>query len=199
MCPDRQILSLYVDDELPSPWKEKFETHLAVCSECRKRLESYGALRQTLLEDRSEVPEDIKYRVWNRIIGIEQEKTIPFRLMNPALWRRSVSLPVPVAAAAVIVIMMAAVVMFRDFQAPGVQRMQDSGYAGINAGLIGGIGQDARDVVPMSDMNDVLNYLSSQDTADFVIIRLPETRKFSSAGGPALINAADYSRRNSSR
>jgi hypothetical protein len=51
-------------------------------------------------------------------------------------------------------------------------------------------------MVPVSDMNGIMQYLGQEDTADFVIIRLPESRNFVSSGEPTLVKAADYSRRN---
>jgi anti-sigma factor RsiW len=44
MCPDRQILSVYLDEELPSPWKEKMEAHVSSCAECQAVLEKYQAV-----------------------------------------------------------------------------------------------------------------------------------------------------------
>jgi hypothetical protein len=66
-------------------------------------------------------------------------------------------------------------------------------------GIVAGISTDVQGIIPVSDMNGVLQYLSREDTADFMIIRLPETRNFSSSGEPALLKAADYSRRTTSR
>jgi hypothetical protein len=43
-------------------------------------------------------------------------------------------------------------------------------------------------------MNGVFQYLGGADNPDFVIIHLPEDRVFSSAGRPAVIKAAEYSR-----
>ncbi|GHU05470.1 hypothetical protein FACS1894147_11680 [Spirochaetia bacterium] len=51
MCPDRQILSLYHDDELPSPWKEKLESHVASCPACAARLAQYRDLSRVLLDN----------------------------------------------------------------------------------------------------------------------------------------------------
>jgi hypothetical protein len=58
---------------------------------------------------------------------------------------------------------------------------------------------DMQGIVPVSDMNGVLQYLGNQDTADIMIIRLPESRNFSSSGEPTIIKAADYSRRRGSQ
>jgi len=41
MCPEPQLISIYLDNELPSPWKEKLESHLAECSSCREKLDGF--------------------------------------------------------------------------------------------------------------------------------------------------------------
>jgi hypothetical protein len=50
-----------------------------------------------------------------------------------------------------------------------------------------------------ADMNSFLQYLENEDSADFMIIRLPETRSFSNHGQPTIIKASDYSRSGPSR
>ena len=48
-------------------------------------------------------------------------------------------------------------------------------------------------IVPITDLNGVLQYLGNDDSPDIMIIRLPESRSFMSSGEPAIIRAADYS------
>ncbi len=48
MCPDETLLTAYVDDEVPSPWKERIETHLDQCARCRSRVAQYRALMAAL-------------------------------------------------------------------------------------------------------------------------------------------------------
>lgn len=48
MCPDETLLTAYVDDEVPSPWKERIEAHLDQCERCRGRVAQYRALRSAL-------------------------------------------------------------------------------------------------------------------------------------------------------
>jgi hypothetical protein len=62
-----------------------------------------------------------------------------------------------------------------------------------------GMGLEVQDMLPVSDYQGVFQYLEDQDTADIVIIRLPETRSFRSSGEPTILKAADYSRRNAPR
>ena len=44
ICPDKNLYSAYVDGEVPSPWKEKLEEHLASCENCRAVVSRYKAL-----------------------------------------------------------------------------------------------------------------------------------------------------------
>ena len=43
-CPDTNLYSAYVDGEVPSPWKEKLEAHLASCESCRAIERRYRGL-----------------------------------------------------------------------------------------------------------------------------------------------------------
>jgi len=49
-CPNKDLYSVYIDDELPSPWKEKLEAHLKDCSKCREVVSSYRILRLKIEE-----------------------------------------------------------------------------------------------------------------------------------------------------
>jgi hypothetical protein len=132
-----------------------------------------------------------KDRVWAKIAGPEGEsqKVSGFRLIKrgrPAGWNRTVSVPLPAAAAAAVFVIAAFVVLFNIRQAGGIP-VQDP--------VSSAVGTDVQGIIPVTDMNGVLQYLSSQETADYMIIRLPESRNFSSSGEPALLKAADYTGR----
>ncbi|MDR1374109.1 MAG: zf-HC2 domain-containing protein [Treponema sp.] len=196
MCPDHQMLSVYLDGELPSPWKEKMENHLAFCTSCRDRLDAYRDMSKKLRraevlpagEDTvpksavfsgDAVLEAARDRVWVRLQHIEADTTR--RLPPPGLWRKSVSLPLPAAAAAVILVIALAALWFR--QSAAVPELQDMAAAGVEL--------DVRGIVPVSDMNGVLQYLGDKDTGDIIILRLPESRNFMSSGEPTIIRAAE--------
>jgi len=40
-CPDSDLYSAYIDDEVPSPWKEKLEAHIHSCPKCKKMTDRY--------------------------------------------------------------------------------------------------------------------------------------------------------------
>ncbi|MBQ0167544.1 MAG: zf-HC2 domain-containing protein [Treponema sp.] len=50
-CPDSSLISVYLDDELPEPYKTRFEAHLASCSHCGGKLEKAKKMRDMLRAD----------------------------------------------------------------------------------------------------------------------------------------------------
>jgi hypothetical protein len=196
MCPDRQLLSVYLDGELPSPWKEKMESHLASCPACRSVVESWERMFG------EEEDPGRHERVWERICGrIAAEEAVSPEALTPAgglsgLWRRRVTLPFPAAAAlgamaAAALVLIVSSVWFRSFAGVAVPVSEQPVAALEPAGL----DMELRDIRPVNDISGVLRYLGDTDSNDIVIIRLPESRSFRSAGEPKIIKAADYSQR----
>jgi anti-sigma factor RsiW len=196
MCPDPQLLSVYLDGELPSPWKEKMESHLSDCPRCREKLESYKRLfdesvvpSEQSLEEQAAM-EDAKNRVWRKLQPfIPEEDFRSMRRFQPrsGIWRKRVSIPLPAAAAAAIILTVLATLVIRGGQ---VQVPQIAQAADTN--MILASEEDMPGIFP-ADMNGVLQYLGSD--GDILILRLPESRHFVSFGEPAIIKAADYTRR----
>ncbi|GHV94755.1 hypothetical protein AGMMS50293_10750 [Spirochaetia bacterium] len=200
MCPDRQILSVYRDGELPSPWKEKMENHLEDCAQCRSRLENYRQIFKSVTEAPESLTlepaaagsgaqvsrmETAKERVWRNIEG---HCFVPdsAALRRRSIWRRNIAIPLPAAAAAAVLIFVALAALWlrRPVQSVPVPDM-----------ILASEEDLAPENVPFSDMNGVLQYLGSVDSGgDILILRLPESRNFISSGEPAILRAADYSR-----
>ncbi|MBO8450711.1 MAG: zf-HC2 domain-containing protein [Spirochaetes bacterium] len=57
-CPDKSLYSAYVDGEVPSPWKEKLEAHLAACETCRAVESRYRNLRSAVQDSGVRLPEN---------------------------------------------------------------------------------------------------------------------------------------------
>jgi hypothetical protein len=193
MCPNHEILSVYCDQELPSPWKEKMEAHLGICPECKTRLEQYRAFSLAgggYPYSDAEV-EAAKERVWRNLSPLVQERSREIRTGEKArspLWRRSVSLPLPVAAVAAAVMLVLAVMLTKGLSGPV---RQDPAIAGSR-------GLDIQGIIPVSGMNDILQYLGNEGPDDMVIIYLPESRRFTSSGEPVIVKEADYQARRAS-
>jgi hypothetical protein len=201
MCPDRQILSVYHDRELPSPWKEKMELHLAGCPKCRAALAGFEGFSAAMREDpayRADSSPEAGERVWGALESLARSRAAPrpaaLRREARRVWNRSVTIPLPaaVAAAALFALAFAFVLVNRPVSSG---RMPD-----MNTAISAGMDIDMPGITPVSDMTDVLRYLGQDNSGtDFMIIRLPETKHFMSAGEPAIIRAADYSRRTGSQ
>lgn len=187
MCPDRQLLSVYLDGELPSPWREKLESHLASCLECTMRLDVYrevggknDAATAGPAIPSAERMEAAKNRVWRNIVGLDSAR-------KPAGkgWRRTLVLPLPAAIAAILVVASAAA-----FVGGPVVASLSKDREGAR------IASDVQGAIPVSDMAGVLSYLEAQDAAtNIVIIQLPESQSFTPSGEPSFVRAADYMRR----
>ncbi len=50
-CPNKELFSAYIDDEVGSPWKEMLDAHLEECSECRKVYTQYQSLHLTFQKE----------------------------------------------------------------------------------------------------------------------------------------------------
>ena len=200
MCPDRQIISLYCDDELPSPWKEKAETHINSCSDCRAKLEAYRSLRSDMCKDYpvfNNTFADTGDRVWAGLMQkIPSKQTALYTAKrggneHKRYFNHKIYLPFPVAAAAAAILIITAILAIRGLNKPVEQKYID---------LMAGIESERQEVFPDSDdLSEIIRYLASRESSDYLIIQLPDSRNFTNLGEPALIRAADYSRRNTPR
>jgi anti-sigma factor RsiW len=195
MCPEPQLLSIFVDGELPSPWKEKMDAHLNECPSCREKFENFKKLRKMFNKDasakrvsESEI-QSSKEKIWRNIEA--KRRFTPYS----GIWRRRISISIPAAAAAAVII--ALITMFFS----GGGNILNNGFAGKKANLdeksnvILAAEEEIPGIIPAAtDLNGVLQYLGA-DSSDIIILRLPESRNFARAGEPAIIRAADYSRR----
>jgi hypothetical protein len=183
-----------MDRELPSPWKEKMELHLEQCSVCREKIQGYSRLHELLTENKSreqtaaenisDEPESIeaaKNRVWQKLQTKKQSR----RHYN--LWQRKLSIPLPAAAAAAIILALLTALWVRGGQT--LQPIENNDRANIILAA-----EEEMPVFSATDLNSVLQYLGSDGT-EILIMRLPESRSFLRSGDPAIIRAADYSRR----
>ncbi len=100
-CPSKDLYSAFVDGEVPSPWKEKLEAHLEICSECKKTVESYKNLKEKI--QNSKTPEINLEDSFARLESRKLSKKIrDEKAGEKANWfTRSVKVPIPAFAAAV--------------------------------------------------------------------------------------------------
>ena len=194
MCPDKQLLSVYHDGELPSPWKEKMETHLASCGRCRKTVAAYGKLSSLLAAPvQAERPEASFADAWTRVrenlrddrVGAKREGEAPRRrAFAGRVFSRRVAVPLPfaVAAAAALVFAFAALLTQRD-----IQRIPETGA------VAEGFNLEPEAAGQVNSMADALRFIENDEffagpQSSYVIMRLPENKTFYNLGNPQIQN-----------
>jgi len=177
------MISVYLDGELPSPWKEKLEKHVAGCPECAGRIEAYRSISPVCGTGEAAVVDAAGERVWERLsASTKRGSAFPGRR---ALWRRRVSLPIPAVAAALVL----GLTFAWTFRVPQIQ--EASGEMSIVS--------EAEFGVPEQNMESVIESLIGRSGSEVLMMRLPESQSFVSTGEPAMIRAADYSRHAAAR
>ena len=102
MCIDSQMLSAYLDGELPEPYRTQVEEHLEHCAACRKHLEDMKALDERIRS--AEFPEELMMRNKDRIFSTLDSKYFEGGKKVSFIRRRlEISLPSLITAAAAVV------------------------------------------------------------------------------------------------
>lgn len=175
MCPDGELLSVYLDGELDPIWSAQIAGHLEICPACHQRWEELKAV-QVRLQREAPVPgEEILSRSYEAVL---RRYDVTAR---PPLWKRRVAIPLPLAAAAAAV--MAAVLTLFAFQ-------RTTGEAAPLA-EIEPAGQYDSAILTAEEAALIM----AGENAVEIYIRLPESRQFSVSGEPQLLRAAEYQRR----
>jgi hypothetical protein len=205
MCPDKQFISIYFDDELPSPWKERMERHLETCSECGKTLEAYKKASELLnnTEDAAggsgydAAMEAARIRVWEKLDSIAVKpctRRSPLRF-TPRIPSAAFAAIAGAAAAAVIICFMLLITPNSGNSGgqPVLAGSPENNYEGI--AVSSDYDLNIPDIMPVSNMSDIMSYLENDESSNFVIIKLPERKKFKRYGDPDFIHSTEYNRR----
>ncbi|MDR1317932.1 MAG: hypothetical protein LBK13_13785 [Spirochaetales bacterium] len=177
MCPDKELLSAYCDGEVPSPWKEKIDSHSAECPACGRivaRYRSLGRLMREAREPRLDM-EAASARV-RAAVGRSSAA-------RPSPWKKRVSLPLAAAAAAALFFFGSGI--FLSFFARGALETERP--------LAAKGPRKVENAENMKDMNQLLEILERQESGMEVTIRLPDLRNFQSYGEPVFLRAGDSS------
>lgn len=132
-CPHKDLLSAYIDDELPSPWKETVAQHMQQCSTCKQIYNTYSAVHRVMQETSADRAFDAaafyaKVLVTrNSVLQKKANKQRERRIVTAVhrFFSSSVRIPVPIAAAAVLLFVFAPLMVFFQAERDGYAAASD--------------------------------------------------------------------------
>lgn len=173
MCPDRELLSAWLDGEVPSPWRETIKRHLDDCVKCASVVDEYRALSATMADEGVGLDDNARTRVLDRLY-----RAMP---MRRPLWGQRLSLPLPAAAAAALLLGAMALGLALSGARNAELRLAMSNAMQPGPAVATGLG-----------MESILEYLSRQDAGVNISITLPAGSPVYSSGEPFMIREVDY-------
>ncbi len=186
MCPDRELLSAWLDGEVPSPWRETMARHVEACPACAEAAEAMAGLRAAFSADAASMSgsaDEAKRRCEERLRAeLPRSPSYgPAFAARPAWNRRALAVPLPLAAAAALA-----------FVALGLA-LAETGRR--NAELRMAVLQ-AREATSLASsglgLESVIDFVSRQSGAVNININLPAGAFGGSAGDPFIVREADF-------
>jgi len=179
MCPDRQIISAYLDGEVESPWDAAIEEHIGSCSACSA---SYARMAKTrrIMQDEPAVD---WHAPLERVRRALHARTPPQRQEQP-LWVRKVSIPLPLVALA------AALVLFFGVTLAVTQLRPRIGLVRITKAPAGGT--EIQISAPISELETLLKSVGAEDTTREDIILWPKNVRILSVGEPRMGKTTEF-------
>lgn len=174
MCPDRQILSAFVDDEVPSPWNEKVSKHLESCESCARIVREYRSVSDGLSAASDPDLTAARETGWARLAEASRH-----RRPEP-LWKARFTVSLPVAAAAMLAFAVLSTLVVTARRENSVLRM-----------AILTSSELSQPVSQTASMESVLKFLESQDSRISVTVQLPPGAGVESYGKPVFMKAPD--------
>lgn len=110
-CPEKIIISEYLDGTLPSPWKEKLQSHILECPTCEATYEAYKKISDSMKAQGSKELstfdydasfESLKQKLNQRLA---RQKLKDEARYDKKFWQKSVKLPVPALLAAALLLL----------------------------------------------------------------------------------------------
>lgn len=194
MCPDRDLISAYVDGEVPSPWSERLEEHLADCHDCAAVAEGYRALGSRLRADQAFDEAASLSRLRSRVellledmpaAGSRASRGLRLQRSWSAL-RRQVSLPMPIAAAAaLLVLLLAGATTLLALKPARTASIPTASIQTVASGEISPVAFEANN--QPASMDELLRYLEARDGQVTLTINLPSGTTFGSSGKPVIM------------
>jgi len=182
MCPDRQILSAYFDGEVGEPWARQIAEHAAGCPRCSAWLDHLEETRRVLAQDQRMEWRAPMERVRRRILAHQ-----PDGRPRQSIWRRQMTLPVPVAALA------AALLLILGISLAVVSTRQNLGFIRITRAPAGDT--EYQFAVPYEKVEALLKSVGGTDANIESVMTIPKNVKLVPVGEPRMGRADEFPRK----
>jgi anti-sigma factor RsiW len=180
MCPDRELLSAWIDGEVPSPWRESLDKHIGACADCSAALASMRRVRDLLSADSATVDSaalSAKDRVAARLSSMPRSQPIEIR----PLWSRRYALPLPAIAAAAVVLASMSFALVASGARNNELRMAMRQAVEATPLAASGLGMDS-----------LVDFIGKQNGAVNINITLPAEAFGGKLGEPVIVRDADW-------
>ncbi len=179
MCPERDILSAYVDGEIPVPWEHAITEHLAGCPSCRAVAERLEYTRRALRADDPFDWQGARERVRLRL-GARMAAPLVARL---PFWRRQVSVPLPLAllAAGLVIALGVSLSVSLSRASFGLVRITKAPT-----------GTEIQIAAPISDLESLLAKMGGADSSQESVLTLPKNVRLVPVGEPRMGLEAEF-------
>ncbi|MBU0934146.1 MAG: zf-HC2 domain-containing protein [Spirochaetes bacterium] len=179
VCPNPELLSAWLDNEVPSPWKDAVQQHVQACPHCAAVVDRFSACHEALALQNCDdtILQSAADRVYGRLIANVKPASSSLHAFS-----RRLLVPLPLAAAAAALIIFLGASLFlagrrNDQLMMAVQEAEQGSQVAAGSA----IGMDA-----------ILEYLSSQGNGLNITISLPQSSGFSGSGEPFIVREADF-------
>jgi anti-sigma factor RsiW len=176
MCPDKELLSAYRDNELDEESNRRIHAHLDGCSHCTWELAGLSALSEALTaRSRGDelAEEAARIRVWQGIMRRRDRR----RYMP--LFLRNLRMPIPA--------LLFVAVMSMALGAGAMAYLTEGGSAVADAGM-----PTIPEDINVNNVEELLGYLRKSESEVNITIQLPDEPLFIVVGEPQLLHAAEY-------
>ena len=183
MCPDAELLSAWVDSEVPSPWNERIASHVAVCPACGGRVASWRGLSERLRVSKGLNEEVLVARIGARIDAeLAERKLAPaISLSKQPNPKRRFIVSFPIAAAAALALLLVGGLSGRFLSGTsGLASAQASGSTSGLASAPTGAGSSA-------NLDSLVRYLEARNAPLNITIQLPSVSSAQSTGEPLIV------------
>jgi anti-sigma factor RsiW len=198
MCPDREILSAYLDGEVGAPWDRAIAEHVDSCSRCRQTYRGLQETRRLLHADPLVGWEEPMERVRRGIIARVSPGApgafppgapgafppVPARV-SPL--RRKIAVPLPVAALAAFLVLALGISL-----AVALARA-NMGFVKVTRAPAGGT--EYQFAIPYDKVEALLKSIGGADSSIEAVMTLPRNVKLVPVGEPRMGKETEFPRK----